>query len=1069
MEKKKVRVDGIPSDIPPERAKDKLFIHFLRARNGGGEIEQLEFLPGPPAYALITFEENKVAERILETRDHNLTVNGKIYVLAVSEVCDKLEPDKIFENLSLTVNYKRLPEHCKNIMRNLSTSHADLQCRLDENKKTCIVSGAYTKVQSLSMEILSMLGTGDINTEREPKQIESKTKSDLEKIISSAPLELRDTSQTTAEKYFQDSPYLEEDQKLYSGAEAPEQGEEPLVWDTDIYKYIQRLLREEYQHILKKHNVKVVDTSFDEITSLYLQSVTEDDRKRGDLFNARCELLSLYQELEFRLRKEQIGKILLKLDKDSMREVFRDIHTQWPGVFCQEDKKNIYFIGDGSDVAHAKNHVIKRYMFKSLPDLEMDLKQSHQKKDELAGLKTQSNTYKTPQSEDRLEAISNQPSSHTASSLSSYPYSQYKELPLSKKMLLQEPEKGKYQRPGLHVDLLKSHKNGRYGFRENESLQTDKNPGERSLKRSDVATTLKTNETKDVRKAGPVKPVPLQYSSLVDMDFSTSKLLETGTNKTGIRRSNSFSHLYSKEKCASDKQGSSPQTLPKAEIYVDNRLWTYLKDAYRSDIDRLCSGIILTEEEKKKIVILTLQADSRSTLFTAKENIQSFYEKKSNSIVYKNLTYSALQAKGPDDKALEDLRTAFEHCSDKIRIHADKDMVQLTYPEEIQSKAIEVYNLFIESRNTPPAPLSLSMVSLGSNEQNYESNLGIGQFTTNYTFSNIVPRTGLESQKNTSLGDFDLFSPKSNGSVPYYMTQKSLEGNIPSDAQMPSYTRTLPDCSNIGGFFEEPDPYKVKSSLPSTFQLDRGRTMEDKMEQIFDDFRTSLVINEQFNSEEQEKEREELSKKEAEKDNTTKNLIQKEDITLQEEKRIPANGQESIKKGKVCDLCKVSMTLVPCGHYQCNNCESPVQDKCHICSSAVPAQDSSGLKATMVYTQMSLSLQGYERNPTLKIIYDVPDGIQGAGHPHPGSPYKGGRFEAYVPDNHEGKKLLVLLEKALSQGLTFQIRNFESCDKVTWNYIPHKTSPDGGKAKNGYPDSSYIKTLMKLLQSYGIE
>lgn len=51
-----VRVRGFPADLPPDRAADKLTIHFLRSRNGGGEIADVQVLPGPPACALITFE-----------------------------------------------------------------------------------------------------------------------------------------------------------------------------------------------------------------------------------------------------------------------------------------------------------------------------------------------------------------------------------------------------------------------------------------------------------------------------------------------------------------------------------------------------------------------------------------------------------------------------------------------------------------------------------------------------------------------------------------------------------------------------------------------------------------------------------------------------------------------------------------------------------------------------------------------------------------------------------------------------------------------------------------------------
>lgn len=54
-----VRVGGIPTDIPPESVADKLTIHFLRTRNGGGEIADIQITADCPGYALITFEEEE--------------------------------------------------------------------------------------------------------------------------------------------------------------------------------------------------------------------------------------------------------------------------------------------------------------------------------------------------------------------------------------------------------------------------------------------------------------------------------------------------------------------------------------------------------------------------------------------------------------------------------------------------------------------------------------------------------------------------------------------------------------------------------------------------------------------------------------------------------------------------------------------------------------------------------------------------------------------------------------------------------------------------------------------------
>lgn len=54
-----VRVTGLPADIEENRLKDKLFIHFLRASNGGGEIDSVTIVKAAPISALITFEDDR--------------------------------------------------------------------------------------------------------------------------------------------------------------------------------------------------------------------------------------------------------------------------------------------------------------------------------------------------------------------------------------------------------------------------------------------------------------------------------------------------------------------------------------------------------------------------------------------------------------------------------------------------------------------------------------------------------------------------------------------------------------------------------------------------------------------------------------------------------------------------------------------------------------------------------------------------------------------------------------------------------------------------------------------------
>ncbi|NXX79112.1 IN35 protein, partial [Urocolius indicus] len=96
-----VRVRGFPAELPPDRVADKLTIHFLRSRNGGGEIADVQVLPGAQACALITFETLEVAQRILKANNHVLSIGGKKYPLEVTEHVAELSPDEVVRSRQL--------------------------------------------------------------------------------------------------------------------------------------------------------------------------------------------------------------------------------------------------------------------------------------------------------------------------------------------------------------------------------------------------------------------------------------------------------------------------------------------------------------------------------------------------------------------------------------------------------------------------------------------------------------------------------------------------------------------------------------------------------------------------------------------------------------------------------------------------------------------------------------------------------------------------------------------------------------------------------------------------------
>lgn len=119
----------------------------------------------------------------------------------------------------------------------------------------------------------------------------------------------------------------------------------------------------------------------------------------------------------------------------------------------------------------------------------------------------------------------------------------------------------------------------------------------------------------------------------------------------------------------------------------------------------------------------------------------------------------------------------------------------------------------------------------------------------------------------------------------------------------------------------------------------------------------------------------------------------------------------------------------------------------------------------MTWVILHRNLPGFPDDNTLQINYLFPDGTQTKKHPHPGQPYRGLRLCAYLPDNHEGRRVLKLLDKAFNQQILFTVAtNKDGEDIVMTAFIPLKTQPDGGSRVDGYPDADYLKTVRKLLK-----
>ncbi|XP_062400918.1 E3 ubiquitin/ISG15 ligase TRIM25-like isoform X2 [Sardina pilchardus] len=185
------------------------------------------------------------------------------------------------------------------------------------------------------------------------------------------------------------------------------------------------------------------------------------------------------------------------------------------------------------------------------------------------------------------------------------------------------------------------------------------------------------------------------------------------------------------------------------------------------------------------------------------------------------------------------------------------------------------------------------------------------------------------------------------------------------------------------------------------------------------------------------------------------------------------------QQDKICPICMeefIDEEKLPCDHGFCKDClRQSVESMgaiCPVCKKVFGKIVGDQPDGAMTYKYQSLSLPGFKGCGRIVIDYQIPTGTQSDKHPKPGRPFQGARRTAYLPDNKEGREVLVLLKRAFDQRLIFTVgisRTSGMDDCVIWNDIHHKTNVQGGAQNFGYPDDDYLKRVRDELKAKGIE
>ncbi|KAM6914316.1 uncharacterized protein PEZ65_014736 isoform 1-T2 [Lycodopsis pacificus] len=1110
-----VRVSGLPADIEDNRLKDKLFIHFLRARNGGGEITSVTIVKATPVSALITFEDSGVAQRLIQHRRHTLEVDERKYKVIVTEHRESLDPDKVVLRLSATVDLSQLPGGIM-ALTNLHKSHPDIQMNHDAAEELCTLDGAYSKVQAALAQLFghperpqsaennhsgqpATSGSKSVQTALKPHIQESegqsrkpnKQREQREKVHIGRP---SDEYNSSSHRDLTPGGYVLGDTGLTEGAALqlpghPTTSEEDfsIIVDADMFQYLQKHCRKEYQHILSQYGVDVVDMTNQGLTTLFLQVATgvgEDGRDQESLKLARKAISRLYEENETKIRRDQLPKSILSLTGGQQR-VMDTLSVRFPKLLLNEDELNIYIIGSSSDVSEAKLLLLLdpskvkgkkedvasllRYppddsgssthahewrvplTLSSTADSEGDRIDQQLRSEEDERRAEGAKKYKLAArfKDSGLAAFGSRPTDLTLRGLSS-PIRQTRLGPvlghdvLSKTAGISDESVSRALAQNTGGDIL---------FNSGDALPSNASMQNKTSSKAHLI---------DTRPKSLTSPISTTKSSL-----SGSTLLPPAGSGSTLKRANSFSGtpLQKAQVLSPKSQDDSAKSTVRArgrsssfsnqterdkrevynaEITVSRGMWKHIKEAYSSRVDDLTSDVQMKESclEGSHDLTVTLRGANSSKVSLCQLGLQKLVHSVCVDFSVDQLRLSELGITDEADETLQaccaEVRSRFK----KVSVRIAKKTLFILGPQALCSQVgASLREVFSQDPAQIPERQDLSGPSASKSSPSTFLQMNEDRSTSLHCYSN--PQVTLERQTSKADG-----------------TDSSQERRT---NQRSDFRETELVNGSITQLVVRKDPViKEKVKIVETLEMD-GQKSESFVSHTTPGIDSARHVNDVTSTTTPTDKDVALHKKERTIQSTHKDSTQQRQTEIQDTPEESRSGPGGIC---VCGESEMLTMKTKCGASMCSKCLDTIHVQCRVCHETKAT--TRGIKGEMTASKLSIILPGHAKNLVIKITYCIPDGIQGEDHPSPGEPFQGGVFEAYFPDSEKVRKLMPRLKEAFRQGLAFTVTGKDTRARVSWDCIPHKTTLYGGKSGNGYPDSTYLARLSEVLTSKGI-
>ncbi|XP_042583310.1 uncharacterized protein LOC109051272 [Cyprinus carpio] len=1111
-----VCVHGLPTDVDHERLRDKLLIHFLRQKNGGGEVVSVTIIGRTPLRALITFEESRVVQTVLRQHPHILQLDGIKYELSLSlPRQESMSLNKVILDMSVTMDISQLPRGAEtlNMLRSefpgLRTQRGLLQDTYTLQGSYSDFQGAFPYMQMLVNRHLSKAESPNFSGDRGQNLEKREELASVKKwasFTSQSPGDVSSISTAGLGHYgLQDNNEALTERSTRTKKSKMEEGAEcriddgnledlSIIMEADAFAYLQNI--KEYKQILCLHGVQVVHVTSEGVTTLYLQSdVLTGSGVKQNMRQAHKELSQLYQQLEGCLRKDQIQKSDLYMP-DGLTSALKKVQLVLPNVLLSYDQHSIYIVGEKSEVSQAKQMLLlgrDEDVMQNLTEVPPSSSSSPSleslEREQQVKRKSEVRTSVPPKlfgsSTERKGEVGNTKEYKLAARFKSSGLGEMggDVRSFTAKMDMLDPTppiRSPFGTAGILSNELtgegtETFRMTRPSCRGEDVLFKNQDP---LFVNTFGGTTFNTSKAKPTTPAGLTSTltpgVKVSVNTSVNALSASNAEVKTAApsstslpiSKSPLRRANSFSVQPQLKDQVKNIQITAK---PVISAYAHQRARSNSLSGGKPNDD--CQITVEAELTVSFLMWCYIKEVYCNQLDSMKSGLQMTEKQAGKSEMSVTLKGTDSSKVGESHRQLQNLvaSVASDFCIHELSLtglgRVENDKLFETCCLNVQSRFRKV--ILYTMKN--------SIYLLGpklhcSQASDIFKEVYAGQKSPSLSQMKTLQEGIDQGPAKSSLG---IFSTKADHSK---SEQRLNEFSFQDTSQV---VQSNSSCASGG--------QSVKPKTATLERLENPRYTKDELSKT-----NALSL---FAKPREDTPRQKTSfPLEAHKKQDTS-------MTLKQTNLLSHTASEQC----MCGANNATVKQTTCGIFHCSDCLQ-LHKYCQVCKKEAtdtqkkvlgdPVQSCSfkdtqqeyqtreqhsgqedskvhkGIQGTMTCVEMTMSLPSYNKYTTAKITYCIPDGIQGDKDPCPGSPFEGGQFVAYLPLDPKGRSLLPCLERAFKQGLTFTVSSSKKASgdaKVTWGRIPHKTKVDGGKSGKGYPDSTYLTRLCEELVAHGIE